>query len=717
MATMILSTVGSSLGGPIGGLLGTLVGQSIDQQLFGHGPRKGPRLNDLKVQTSCYGTPIPRIYGAMRAAGSVVWSTDLIETQSLQGDGKNQPETVQYSYRASFAVALSSRRAARIGRVWAEGKLVRGAAGDLKTGGKLRFLPGSEDQPVDPAIASVEGLASSPAYRGLALAVFEDLPLETFGNRVPSLTFEIFADEPPPTLGGVLADASGGAVQTGDARPVAGLALEGANLAEALDDVIAAYGLEVAERDGAFRDPPAGVRAIAGEALGADGEGRAVAPVERSREAAGRVPASVTLTYFDPARDYLAGQARAALPMPSRSERTVALPAALAAGAAKALAETMLTRSWARREGAAIRLGPAGFDLAPGAVVTVEGLAGEWRVEASDIEHFVNRLTLRPVPAVSAARPADPGRVQPQPDVVVAALTGALMDLTEDGGAGPSVQLALASPSNSYRQAAVTVTAGGTSRSVASAAREAIVGTVAGALGPGSAAVFDLLNAIDVTLVNADKWLVSADDVALAAGANLAAVGDELIQFARADPLGGGQFRLSRLLRGRRGSEAAIEGHAAGERFVLIEPGAIAAIPIGLAQVGGTISVSVTNPTLPAAPTVMARVADGRSARPLSPAQLRGGRDSAGGATLSWVRRSRAGYDWLDNVDAPPDADHNGFRLRVTGAGGSGESDTAAETRTLTAAEVSAVGGFPLTIEVRQIGAALLSPPASLVIS
>ena len=45
----------------------------------GPGPRKGPRLGDLTVQTSSYGNLVPRIYGTMRVAGTVVWATDLKE--------------------------------------------------------------------------------------------------------------------------------------------------------------------------------------------------------------------------------------------------------------------------------------------------------------------------------------------------------------------------------------------------------------------------------------------------------------------------------------------------------------------------------------------------------------------------------------------------------------------------------------------------------------
>src|SRR5206468_12813839 len=106
--------------------------------------RRGPRVGDLTVQTSSYGTQIPRIYGRMRVAGTVVWATDLVE--STQGSGaKGQPD-VTYSYSVSLAVALSSRSAKSIGRIWADGKLLRGAAGEFKLDTQFRFYDGTDDQ-------------------------------------------------------------------------------------------------------------------------------------------------------------------------------------------------------------------------------------------------------------------------------------------------------------------------------------------------------------------------------------------------------------------------------------------------------------------------------------------------------------------------------------------------------------------------------------------
>ena len=203
MATLILSAVGTAIGGPVGGAIGAVIGQKIDAAVFAPKGREGPRLTELAITTSSYGTPIPRQFGRMRVAGSIIWANDLAEHKTKQGGGKGKASTTAYSYTASFAVALSSRPILSVGRIWADGNLLRGSAGDLKTAGTFRVHPGTGDQPADPLIAAAESAAQCPAFRGLAYAVFEDLELGDFGNRIPALSFEVFADEAALSLSDV----------------------------------------------------------------------------------------------------------------------------------------------------------------------------------------------------------------------------------------------------------------------------------------------------------------------------------------------------------------------------------------------------------------------------------------------------------------------------------------------------------------------------------
>jgi len=138
-------------------------------------------------------TDIPSIFGRMRVAGQVIWATHFKESSSISGGGKGsspEPETTTFSYSVSMAVALCEGEISRVGRVWADGVELS------QLGLDMRVYPGSEDQQPDPKIAAVEGAEATPAYRGTAYVVFEDLPLGQFGNRVPQFTFEIMRPAP-----------------------------------------------------------------------------------------------------------------------------------------------------------------------------------------------------------------------------------------------------------------------------------------------------------------------------------------------------------------------------------------------------------------------------------------------------------------------------------------------------------------------------------------
>ena len=93
--------------------------------------------------------------------------------------------TTTYSYFANFAVGLCEGPIAAVMRIWADGKPL-----DL-TGLTVRIYRGDEGQTPDALIVAKEGAGNAPAYRGLAYVVFERLPLENFGNRIPQLSFEV----------------------------------------------------------------------------------------------------------------------------------------------------------------------------------------------------------------------------------------------------------------------------------------------------------------------------------------------------------------------------------------------------------------------------------------------------------------------------------------------------------------------------------------------
>lgn len=250
MATLVLTAVGSAIGGPVGGAIGSIIGQQIDRAIFAPKPREGARMKELEVQTSSYGTQMPAVFGTMRVAGTVIWATDLIERRNKSGGGKGRPATVNYSYSVSMAVALSSRPVLRVGRIWADGNLLRGAGGDFKVDTQFRFHSGFADQPPDPLMASAEAAGQCPAHRGITYAVFEDLQLADYGNRIPSLTFEIFEREDDVPINDIFGAASNDAVVGGSDERLVGFALAGDGARDALAPLLAALPIELAVRDG-----------------------------------------------------------------------------------------------------------------------------------------------------------------------------------------------------------------------------------------------------------------------------------------------------------------------------------------------------------------------------------------------------------------------------------------------------------------------------------
>lgn len=209
MAQLAVAFAGAALGaatlgtapvlfGMTGSAIGFAAGSMLGNALFQ--PRMhGPRVEDLKVQISSYGAPIAKTYGTDRVAGVLIWAADFAETAHKQG-GKGGPKVTTYSYTCSFAVAIGEGEITSIRRIWADAKLVYDARegvteevaiASAKFKQAWTLYPGSESQTADPTIEAVEGAGNVEAWRGTAYVVFTNLPLEDYGNRIPSLSFEV----------------------------------------------------------------------------------------------------------------------------------------------------------------------------------------------------------------------------------------------------------------------------------------------------------------------------------------------------------------------------------------------------------------------------------------------------------------------------------------------------------------------------------------------
>lgn len=216
LGTFVFPGVGTALGFALGSLVGGIAGRllfPIDQPGI-----EGPRLNDLQVQSATYGIGIPLVYGTARMAGNIIWAQDIKETAHESGGGgkggafaKGGPSVTTYTYSITLAIGLCRGPITGVRRIWANNELLfdfsqpaavpenalKAELSELNNDNEFlqsrtRLYRGTETQLPDHAIQAIEGAANTPAYRGLAYMVFENLQLTTeFHNVPPNLEFEV----------------------------------------------------------------------------------------------------------------------------------------------------------------------------------------------------------------------------------------------------------------------------------------------------------------------------------------------------------------------------------------------------------------------------------------------------------------------------------------------------------------------------------------------
>lgn len=202
--------------------------------------------------------------------------------------------------------------------------------------------------------------------------------------------------------------------------------------------------------------------------------------------------------------------------------------------------------------------------------------------------------------------------------------------------------------------------------------------------------------------------LIDADADQIDRGANAALIGDEAIQFGRAERIGPARWRLSRLLRGRRGSEWAVAAHRAGEPFVLIDPASTRTLVADDTVIGREIAVLATG-IADGDEVTATLVPDGRSVVPPSPVHLCTTSEGEG-IRLRWTRRSRTGWQWADAVDAALGEEREAYRVTISDGAATQVVDTREAALEIPPADRRR------RLEVRQIGTHGLSRPATIML-
>jgi hypothetical protein len=434
----------------------------------------------------------------------------------------------------------------------------------------------------------------------------------------------------------------------------------------AIEPLQRTYFFDAVESDQALRFVKRGgapVATVPEDDLGAVEFGQTpVEPLEIVRGEEADIPATVNVVYNSQAKEYQqATQQARRITTLSREATTVELPLALANDKARQVAELLLHDAWVDRTRLRFRLTRGYAALEPTDVINVE------RGAATHTLRLVKKAEGRPgvleleavAEEISVYEQTAPGGDEVPTDDVL-------------GLAGPTTPLLLDIPllrdqdDNAGFYAAVAAYEAGWPGAVLYRSEDdgqsydqvqafllaATWGTASTTLGNFTGGnIFDETNSVTVTLTSGE--LESRDEVSVLNGANACLLGSEILQFRTATLIAEKQYTLSGLLRGRRGTEAAIATHVANERFILLEADALrrivgASAELNLERDYKAVTIGgVVQDTLP-----LAFTNTGRGLRPYSGVQLGGGRNAAGDLTINWVRRTRVGGEWRDNVDA-----------------------------------------------------------------
>jgi len=556
--------------------------------------------------------------------------------------------------------------------------------------GNFTFYPGTQTQNPDPMIQANEGVANTPAFRGLAYVAIEQFRLANFGNRLPNLRAELVigplveGGTPVLRVADVVFDVckraglqdseidvsflTSATLQPNDI--VQGYAVTRTTAAaEIIKTLFQAYFFDACESDGTLRFIPRGLSSVVTIPeidLGLLQDGAKVKPEQISQ--AQDLPQSVTVMYNDVAMDFQQGKQlkqRSSRIIKTRQQQIIELPLTLDASLARQIAEKTLWIAWLERTSYSTNLWRALYMvLDPTDVLSFvyEGLTFQIRVLDSVLGQgftvTINGAGDNQGAYLSSAIGGSAAGFIPRPLLTNSPTLLFIFDV-------PLLRDVDSSPGLTGDYAGLTSTlldwpGGAIFRAVDDANFDSIdssttplnfgyATTVLGA--PRSPWTWDKVNTLTVKM--SLGTLIGVSDLNVLNGANAFLLGSpangwEAIQ-AKSIVLNlDGTYTLSRFLRGRRGTEGKCGSHAVGDLIVPLPTGMLHEVD-SLANVNQLrYYKGVTSGQDPSGVASQQFTNTANDLRPYAPTSIKGARDGSHNLTIDWIRRTRIGGAWLD---------------------------------------------------------------------
>jgi hypothetical protein len=356
------------------------------------------------------------------------------------------------------------------------------------------------------------------------------------------------------------------------------------------------------------------------------------------------LPAAVALTYRNVDVDYNNDtQQSDRLVVSQASAATVDLAMGFTASEAKGIADAMQLDQQVALLATKLPMLEHYSRLEPTDVVVVTGADGSaFRLRLTELTKASGVLAFEAVlDDASVLTGAGITSNDYSPSITVPGLSDTMFNVLDiallmDEHDGPGLYVAAKGTRSPYPGAAVFKSLDDvTYEQVLTVGEQAIMGLTTTVLGTWSGGnVFDEANSVTVNVVSGTLSSATHAEV-LDAEANACLIGDEILQFKNAALISTGVYKLTGLLRGRRGTEWARADHAINERFVLLQTAGMRRLSLETPEIGATrYFKGVTLGRQLSTANAVEQVCECICLKPFSPVDLRASHQAADSTVL-----------------------------------------------------------------------------------